>query len=117
MLGALALAAVGMVASATPIVPNDPLLPADSGTASHPARLGQWGLRQIEVGEAWKVTRGARIVIAIVDNGVDLDHPDLENAGPNRRRVLVGRTIPCTPARQPCDGRWLPSSDRTAAPE
>src|SRR5688500_7149403 len=100
---AVGLATVGAVASATPIVPNDPLLPAQDATDRHPARLGQWALAQIEVGEAWNVTRGAGVVIAIVDNGVDLDHPDLENIDPNRRRVLQGRTIPCTPARQPCD--------------
>lgn len=37
----------------------------------------QWGLTQISAEPAWAVGRGAGIVIAIVDTGVDLDHPDL----------------------------------------
>lgn len=48
----------------------------------------QWSLRRIEAPQAWNVTRGDRdLVIAVVDSGVDPDHPEL--AG----RVLRGHNV------------------------
>jgi subtilisin family serine protease len=40
-------------------------------------QVNQWYLQQINLPEAWVFTRGEGIVIAIIDSGVDLDHPDL----------------------------------------
>jgi subtilisin family serine protease len=37
----------------------------------------QWNLRQIGLPEAWVFTRGGAGPIAVIDTGVDLDHPDL----------------------------------------
>jgi subtilisin family serine protease len=37
----------------------------------------QWGPRQINANQAWATSTGAGQTIAIVDSGVDLDHPDL----------------------------------------
>ena len=38
----------------------------------------QWGLTKVEAAQAWDVTNGSgSINIAILDTGVDLDHPDL----------------------------------------
>ena len=38
----------------------------------------QWSLNKIEAFQAWDVTNGSRNVnIAILDSGVDVDHPDL----------------------------------------
>jgi subtilisin family serine protease len=52
--------------SATSVVPNDPLFSA------------QWGLQQIKAPAAWsRGALGAGATIAIVDTGVDLNHPDL----------------------------------------
>jgi thermitase len=40
----------------------------------------QWGMVKIQAPEAWDVTTGSSgISIAILDTGVDLDHPDLAN--------------------------------------
>jgi serine protease len=39
----------------------------------------QWSLQKINAPAAWDVTRGdSTIVVAIVDSGVELDHPDLQ---------------------------------------
>ncbi len=38
----------------------------------------QWGLFRIQAPEAWNITTGSDIVIAIIDTGVDFSHPDLD---------------------------------------
>lgn len=40
-------------------------------------RPEQWGLEQVRAPEAWSTTRGAGVVVAVIDSGVDLGHPDL----------------------------------------
>lgn len=54
-------------------------LPNDPGYAQ------QWGLQKMRVPEAWTIARGAGIIVAVVDTGVNATHPDL------RGHVLPGR--------------------------
>ncbi len=38
----------------------------------------QWGLQQVRAAQAWDMTTGSsNVVIALVDSGIDLNHPDL----------------------------------------
>ncbi len=47
--------------------------------------LWSWNLRRIEAPQAWEITRGdPKIAVAIVDTGIDAEHPDL------RGKVLRG---------------------------
>ncbi len=40
----------------------------------------QWGLRRIKCEEAWELEKGSQeVIIAIVDTGVDQNHPDLKD--------------------------------------
>src|SRR3954454_10589140 len=52
-------------------------LPASASAAGDPRRGEQWGLTQIEADAAHATTTGAGAVIAVVDSGVQPNHPDL----------------------------------------
>ncbi|MBW3561372.1 MAG: S8 family serine peptidase [Actinobacteria bacterium] len=61
----VALAALMLIAAAAP---DDPYYPQ------------QWNLEKVRAAEAWTVTEGQGIVVAVIDSGVDLSHPDLASA-------------------------------------
>ena len=53
--------------------PNDSLYLTDPSFS-----LGQWGIRKTHVDQAWDVTRGSSaIIVAVIDTGIDANHPDL----------------------------------------
>jgi thermitase len=65
------------VLTAPAAIPNDPALMA--GT--------QWAPQRLQAPEAWDITTGQDVVIAVVDSGVDPNHPDL------RDRLIPGYNI------------------------
>lgn len=76
MVALVALLALAAVQAA----PNDP----------HFAQ--QWGLEKINAPDAWAMSRGRGVVVAVVDSGVDLTHPDLQGAFARRGDgSLLGR--------------------------
>jgi subtilisin family serine protease len=81
LLGGVGLLAAAAVAAPAAAATNDPL------------RDQQWGLDQINAEEAWAATTGSGAVVAVVDSGVDLSHPDL------RGQLVQGATfIECNPS-------------------
>jgi subtilisin family serine protease len=58
--------------------PNDPFYP------------NQWHLPRIQAEEAWDITRGdPSVIIAVIDDGVDIDHEDFAGAG----KIVAGRDV------------------------
>jgi serine protease len=62
-----------------------------SGPVNDPLFSHQWALDQINAPQAWaRGARGANTIIAVVDTGVDLAHPDL------RSKVVTGHDFVAT---------------------
>ena len=90
LLGAALITVVGMMSPA-------------SAATSDPLRAQQWGLDQVHAEQAWPTTTGSGVVVAVVDSGVDLDHPDLQG------QLVAGVTTTGCPAKQTyCgNGDWV----------
>ena len=81
------LAAVACVLSAVHV--------ASGASRTDPLRRYQWGLDQVHAEEAWQVSDGRGVVVAVLDSGVDAQHPDLRGA------LVPGLDL--TGGRQPAD--------------
>jgi subtilisin family serine protease len=80
-----ALLLVAFPAGAASRYDDRPCRAARAGWTNDACAARQWGLTRIGAPQAWRLTRGGGVRIAVVDTGVDFRHPDL------RRRLLAVR--------------------------
>ena len=52
--------------------------PRITGKPGPPPQELPWGVDRIDADLAWSTTKGTGVKVAIVDTGIDMDHPDLE---------------------------------------
>jgi subtilisin family serine protease len=100
LLSALALALAYAPAASAATEPNDALWGQ------------QWGPQQVRAPEAWSTSTGAGQVIAIVDSGVDLSHPDLVG------KFVPGATFVGCAENGPCgNGDWESGGQAAGEPD
>ncbi len=59
------------------MTPNDPYY--NSSKSWGQAYGDLWGLKKVQAGPAWDLTTGNGIVVAVVDTGIDYNHPDIKD--------------------------------------
>ena len=83
-----------------------------AGTPTDPLWGEQWGPQQVHAPAAWDTSTGAGQVIAVVDSGVDLSHPDLA------AKMVPGATFVGCADNGPCgDGDWESAPQASGDPD
>jgi subtilisin family serine protease len=67
---------------------------AFTGPAPDPLQTEQWALDAIRAPGAWELGDASEQVVAVVDSGTQLDHPDLEGALVAGRDLVDGDRVP-----------------------
>jgi subtilisin family serine protease len=70
------------------LVPNDYYYSRTQDIPASSPLSSLWWLKQDNIEEAWDITKGAGVTVAVVDTGVDSSHPELEG------QVLVNSSDP-----------------------
>lgn len=75
-----------------PLVPNDPYF--SSANSWGQGFDDQWSLKRVQLPQAWSQTTGQRnTIVAVVDTGVDLTHPDIQQNLWVNNREITGNSI------------------------
>lgn len=112
-LAALVMAAIALWAMA---VPAQAAPPQGACTSPKPAGLVisqlPWAQQLFNLSRVWPYTTGAGVTVAVVDSGVDVDHPQLRGAVlPGRDFYLVGTL----PGNYDCDSHGTAAASIIAA--
>jgi len=85
-------------------------VPASAASTGDPLAPAQFGVDQVRAPAAWSTSTGAGAVVAVVDSGVDLGHPDLDG------KLLPGATFLDCGSAGPCgNGDWESGPSARAA--
>jgi subtilisin family serine protease len=103
------------VAGAVAIMPSVPAAASVSAAGSVSARADGvrdsqgWVLSMLDVPDAWRITQGQGVTVAVVDSGVNPDISDLKGSVLKSSPDFTGLNTPPTNARWGEHGTWMAS--------
>ncbi|WP_405675620.1 type VII secretion-associated serine protease mycosin [Streptomyces sp. NBC_01511] len=80
---AAATAAAVVTAALALVTVSAPTASADTGQCSYPSEPYEgrpWALQRVLLDELWKQSTGKKVRVAVIDTGVDIEHPQLADA-------------------------------------